>query len=127
MSTETGSRIAELRKKLELTQAQFAERIGLKFSVISMIELGKVSLTEANIRLVCLTFCVQESWLRSGIGEMFDEDAELSSYEKCLIGYFKQLSPKARRMLIEYAEKLLSDEAEFRRDSLLTEIGKKTG
>jgi transcriptional regulator with XRE-family HTH domain len=114
MDNEKGVRIANVRKKLGLTQSQFAEKIGLKFSAISMIELGKAPLTEANIRLICLTFGVREEWLRVGNGEMLNDEALLSERERRLLELFRRLSPQAQQMIIEYAEKLLADERAIR-------------
>ena len=111
MEQNIGERIIKLRKEIGLKQAEFGEKLGLTNSAISMIELSKSPVTEANIRLICFTFGVKEEWLRDGIGEMFDAEALLSEKEKRLLALFRQLSPKAQEMLIEYAEKLLSDEA----------------
>ena len=111
MGNSNKNRVFSLRKYLNLTQNQFSEKIGLKFSAISMLENDKAPLTEANIRLICLTFGVNEEWLRHGNGEMLDTEAGMSEREKRLIELFRKLSPKAREMLIEYAEKLIADEA----------------
>jgi transcriptional regulator with XRE-family HTH domain len=105
-----GKRLEELRKKLGLKQIEFAQKLGLTSAAISAIELGKTILTEANIRLICLTFGVREEWLREGEGEMMDEEVLLSEQERQLLAFFRQLSPIARKMLVEYAEKLISDE-----------------
>jgi transcriptional regulator with XRE-family HTH domain len=109
-----GKRLGELRKKLNLKQIEFAKELGLTSAAISAIELGKTPLTEANIRLICLTFGVREEWLREGKGEMMDDEARLSEQERQLLALFRELSPIARKMLIEYAEKLLSDEKALR-------------
>jgi len=109
----TGNRIGELRKILGLTQRGLANELGLTNSAVSAIELGKAPLTEANIRLICLTFGVREEWLREGTGEMLKDD-RLSDKEKRLLELYSQLSSRAQDMLIEYAEKLLSDEKTLR-------------
>jgi len=93
-----------------LTQAEFAEKLGFTQSNLSFIELGKTPLTESNIRLICLTFGVNEGWLRHGIGEMIDDESIYTDREKRLLALFRELSPRARELLIEYAEKLISDE-----------------
>lgn len=82
-------------------------------------------MSDQNIKLICFAFDVNEEWLRTGEGEMLDDEAKLSGYEKNLLGFFRQLSPKARRMLIEYAEKLISDERELRGES--PDAGEKAG
>jgi len=82
MEQNIGERIIKLRKEIGLKQAEFGEKLGLTNSAISMIELSKSPVTEANIRLICFTFGVKEEWLRDGIGEMFDAEALLSEKEK---------------------------------------------
>jgi len=118
-------RISELREKLDLNQTEFAKKIGVTSQFVSTIESGKSKFTEANIRLICLTFGVNEEWLREGKGEMLDEEAVLSDYDKRLLTFFSELSPQARKMLIEYAEKLVSDEKALRGGVEATEKGEK--
>jgi DNA-binding XRE family transcriptional regulator len=53
-------RILAIRKALRLNQADFAKRLGLKRTTLSMIEVGDNTLTDKNIRLLCMTFNVNE-------------------------------------------------------------------
>ncbi|MDR1325493.1 MAG: helix-turn-helix domain-containing protein [Treponema sp.] len=114
MKESIEKRITVLRNELGLTKAKFAERIGVTGQFVSMLESGKSKLTEANIRLTCLTFGVNEEWLREGTGEMLDEDAQLSDHERQLLAFFEELTPLAQKFLIEYAQKLVSDEQALR-------------
>jgi transcriptional regulator with XRE-family HTH domain len=114
MRDKAGERITLLRKELDLKQTEFSEKLGLKNSTISAIELGKNPLTEANIRLIALTFGVRKEWLREGTGDMMDEETLLTGREKRLLELFRRLSPVAQRMLVEYAEKLAADERALR-------------
>jgi transcriptional regulator with XRE-family HTH domain len=107
-------RLKEFRKSLNLTQGEFGEKIGMTDASISHMESGRTALSEQNIRLICLTFGVNEEWLRYGKGDMIDDEAQLDDKEKRLLVFFRQLSPKALEMLIEYAEKLVSDERTLR-------------
>ena len=66
-------RIKILRKSLDLTQQEFAIRIGTARNNIAGYETGKRSPSEAVISLICRTFNVSETWLRTGEGEMFVE------------------------------------------------------
>ncbi len=111
---EIHKRIIEVRKHSGLNQADFAKKLNLTQSLISRLESGKTPIIEQNIKLISLTFGVREEWLRSGEGEMENNEALLSDYEKRLLGLFGALSPRARKMLIEYAEKLGADEAALR-------------
>lgn len=65
-----GERVKELRKCLGLTLEKFGERLGVQKSAISKIERGDSGLTEANIKLICREFGINEEWLRTGSGEM---------------------------------------------------------
>jgi transcriptional regulator with XRE-family HTH domain len=116
MEESISKRIAALRNKLGLSKAKFAERIGVTGQFVSMVESGKSKFTEANIRLICFTFKVNEEWLREGRGNMIDDEAQLSDQEHQLMAFFRELSPLARKMLIEYAQKLVSDEKALREE-----------
>jgi transcriptional regulator with XRE-family HTH domain len=107
-------RLKQLRKFLRLTQGEFGEKIGMTDASVSHMESGRTALSKQNIRLICLVFGVREAWLESGEGEMLDDEALLSEREKRLLELFRRLSPKAQRMVIEYAEKLLDDEEAIR-------------
>jgi transcriptional regulator with XRE-family HTH domain len=97
-------RIRLVRKTLGLNQEEFARRIGLTQTALSMIEIGKVALTEKNIKLICATFDVNENWLRTGKGEMF---GTVSLYEKELLAVFSRLTPETQDFILEMAQSLL--------------------
>lgn len=63
-------RLKTLRKSLDLTQAQFAERVGVKPNTISQYESGRNNPTDAVLALICREYGVNEVWLRTGIGPM---------------------------------------------------------
>lgn len=69
-------RFAEIRKALEMTQEKFGNELGLNKSSISNIEKNIRSVTDKHIKLLCSTFNVNETWLRTGEGEMFCEISE---------------------------------------------------
>lgn len=64
-------RIIELRKLLNLSQTEFAEKIGMKQTSLSEIERGINSVRDSHIITICSIFSVNEDWLRNGIGEIF--------------------------------------------------------
>ena len=119
-------RLKELRKTLGLTQGEFGKKIGMSDVAISYMESGRTAISRQNSQLICLTFGVRQEWLETGNGDMMEPEAEYSDYEKRLLEFFRRLSPKARRMLIEYAEKLADDEAALRGDAK-PDAGEKTG
>lgn len=64
-------RIKALRDALNLTQQEFADRIGVKRSTIAKYEGGWNIPLDAVISMICREFNVSERWLRTGEGEMF--------------------------------------------------------
>lgn len=105
----------ELRKFLGFSGEKFGERIGLKKSAISKIELGTVNLTDQVIISICREFGVSEQWLRTGEGEMLvpvttdDEFARIageiiksgdSGFQTAIIEAWKR--PELRKLVREY-------------------------
>lgn len=66
-------RLKELRKTLGLSQEAFGSKLGVQKSAISKIEKGENGLKEQLIKLICVEFNVNESWLKTGEGQMFNE------------------------------------------------------
>lgn len=64
-------RLKRVRKYLDLTQQEFADKIGSKRNTVATYEMGRSEPSAAVISLVCKTFNVNETWLRTGDGEMF--------------------------------------------------------
>ncbi len=64
-------RIKKLRKVLDLTQQEFANRIGIKRNTIANYEAGRNAPIDSVVSLICREFGVNEAWLRTGEGEMF--------------------------------------------------------
>ncbi len=65
-------RLKELRKELGLTQEKFAERLRMKRNSIANYEIGRNEPIDAVIALICREFNVNETWLRTGEGEIFN-------------------------------------------------------
>ena len=64
-------RIKKLRKMLDLTQQEFASKIGSVQNTITGYETGRRIPSNQVISLICREFGVNEEWLRTGHGEMF--------------------------------------------------------
>lgn len=75
------NRIKEIRKDNHLTQAQFAERIGLKQNSIAQIEIGKRTPSEQVIISICREFGIFREWLETGEGLKYKK-APASGIEK---------------------------------------------
>lgn len=70
-TVQIGDRIKLLRKNLNLTQVEFAERIGLKQAAIGLLENATRNVTDRNILSICENFGADEEWLRTGHGNMY--------------------------------------------------------
>ena len=81
---EINERIRTLRKALKLKQADFGKQIGLTQTSLSMIERGTNALTDKNIRLICTTFNVNEKWLRTGNGNMFNDSPYIKEFDSII-------------------------------------------
>lgn len=105
-------RIKAIRKSfsIDLSQEAFGNRIGLTKAAISKIESGVSNPSEQTILSICREFNVNEEWLRTGNGEMFNqlsEDEELAFY----IGKITNGSDKFK---IDFIKKIcLFSEAEW--------------
>lgn len=65
-------RITRLRKKMNLRQREFAEKVGVSTGTVGSWESGVNLPGEARIRVICSVFNVRREWLEHGEGEMFD-------------------------------------------------------
>ena len=71
-------RLKELRKALNINQADFSKRLNLGQSTWAMIEVGKRNINDRHIISICREFNVNEQWLRNGTGEMFLETTDIT-------------------------------------------------
>lgn len=119
------SRIKQVRKALNLNQAEFGERIGVKQSTVTAYECGNRTPLDAVIAMICKTFDVNEAWLRTGEGEMFlprsrhDEIAEFmrdltyledSDFKVRLISVLSRLDEDGWKLLEAMAQQLRTEE-----------------
>lgn len=112
-------RIRELRKTLNLSQQEFADKINISRSNLGNIETGAVSVTDRVVIDICNAFGVSDEWIRSGNGEMFakrgrdeeiakfvgealaDEDGDIKAE---LIHVLSRLTPEQWKLLADIGE-----------------------
>jgi len=123
---DTIDRLIEVRDALRLNQGEFASKLGLSQGAVSDFEHRKKALIERNLKLICLTFGVNENWLRTGKGEMFIK-TPASPYEQPIYDKNGQpLSPEEGVFMGTY-RKLTEPNKEVARttvDALLKSQGK---
>jgi transcriptional regulator with XRE-family HTH domain len=98
-------RVVETRHALKLSQTSFAERIKISRGYIASIEMGNRRVNDRIIKIISMTFGVNETWLKSGQGKMFDdvEDFKLNQ----VISIFKKLDPSFQDYVIKQLDMLL--------------------
>jgi transcriptional regulator with XRE-family HTH domain len=116
-------RIKELRKSLGLTQLEFGEQVGVKANTIGNYEIGLRTPSDAVIRAICREFNVNEDWLRTGEGEMFNpQDEKLAAFvgslvaddsdpfKRRMVELLADLTPEEWKLLEKMAERLTKKE-----------------
>ena len=64
--------IRELRKKLNLTQTEFAEKVGVTMHTVQNWENGRATPPISMYELIAAAFGVSKNWLLTGEGESFN-------------------------------------------------------
>ena len=75
-------RIRLLRKELGLNQSDFGNKIGVKQGTVAGYESGARTPLDAVVSSICREFDVNEEWLRTGEGEMFEQMTEQQKLRK---------------------------------------------
>ena len=109
------ARIRKLREQLELTTREFGKRVGYSGPMISIIENGHKP-EEKLILAICSVFGVNESWMRNGTGEMFNQEHHSRQTKEEVITEFIQtilegLSETNRQIVFNAIEGLQRNEA----------------
>jgi transcriptional regulator with XRE-family HTH domain len=104
---EQKDRVKALRKHLNLTQDEFAKRIGIKYSALSKIENGENALTDQNMLLICTFFGVNDKWLREGGPGPWFNDKSIPG-AKDLIDTYRELEEINRNLVLDHAHYLLN-------------------
>lgn len=120
-------RIKKLRKALDLTQQEFADRIGVKRNTIATYEIGRNTPLDAVISSICREFGVSEAWLRAGEGEMFVRrepqpleellaqlirGRDITDADRILMKNFLELPERSRQEVITFVSKCAQEISE---------------
>lgn len=102
-------RIKILRKQLNMNQSEFGVRIGVKQGSVAAYECGARTPLDAVVSAICREFDVNETWLRTGEGEMFIEksrEEEIAAF----VGDILKGEPDFRRRLVSVLAKMSVEE-----------------
>ncbi len=112
-----GARIKTIRDNLDITQAVFADRLGTARNTIANYEIGRREPKDATIKAICREFNVNENWLRTGKGEMFDDtsnieierlarELSLDDFLRGIVTSYLELDAGGRKAVQEFVRKL---------------------
>ena len=102
---EVNDQIRQLRQTLSMTQTDFSQAICVSNGYTAEIENGHRVANDRIIRLICLTFGVNESWLKTGIGEMF-QSSPIEKRER-ILSLFNELTPQFQDYALAVIDRLL--------------------
>lgn len=100
------NRIKAVREVLRLSQREFGEKLGVSRDVISNIEYGRVPPKELLLRHICQLYKVNEHWLTTGEGEMFNGNLNVDSKYDEALRIFKTLHPSFQDFALDQIKKL---------------------
>lgn len=118
------NRIALVRSNSGMTQEEFAAKLGLSQNFIWMLEKGSRIPSDRTISDICREFKINETWLRTGEGEMevpVAEDDKIADFisdvlkgkpdiRRRLISALARLDPEDWDLIERMIEKVSGDE-----------------
>ena len=120
-------RFKEARKAAGLSQKELAEKLCMTQAHISAMEKGIRDITDRTISDICRELGVNETWIRSGQGEMFAagsvapsivaglaQEYDLDYFDQAVIGEYLKLDKNTRAVLKKKVKEFLKavEEAE---------------
>lgn len=103
-------RIKSIRKKLAMTADDFSSKLAVSRTTITNIETGARQPSNQLINSICREFDVNEHWLRTGEGQMFNELSREEELTRFFAKTLRNPESKTMRALI-YTLAQLPDEA----------------
>lgn len=126
-------RIRKIRKELDLTQQRLADTIGVKRNTIAQYEMGRTVPSDAIVFSICREFNINEDWLRTGNGEMFNKQSrneqmakltkqllseEDDSFKNRLISVLSNLTEEQWEVLADISEQLITENGYIRKAAM---------
>lgn len=115
------NRIKEIRKELDLTQQEFADRLGIKRGAVANYELGRNTPIDAVVSLICREFKINEEWLRNGTGSMFiitpssameqlKKEFNLDDFSYHLVYEYLKLEPAQKNIVNNFLQNIMKED-----------------
>lgn len=111
--SELKDRLKKIRRDLDLTQTEFAEKIGTVQNTITGYESGRRTPSGPVLASICRVFNVNDDWLLNENGpeflpapknefEALAKQYNLTGRERIAIEKFVQLNPEIRNGMLDY-------------------------
>lgn len=98
-------RVKQVRQTLNMSQAKFASALSMSNGYIAGIELEHNKVNDRIAKLICFTFNVSETWLKTGNGAMFEKESDqLAVFASSA---FKELKPVYQEYILKQIDQLL--------------------
>ena len=119
------SRISEVIADSGLSKTEFAKQVNVSQSHVSRMVSGETGVSDRTISDICREFNVNETWLRTGEGEMFNQITqseklaafladitadEGDDFKRRFVEMLAELEPEDWKLLERMAEKLQKKE-----------------
>lgn len=117
-------RIKKIRQDAGVTQAEFAESLGLSRIMVAHVETEKAIFSDRSMKDICRIYGVNEDWLRTGEGEPYAPKSRNEIIAEFLNSVMEDEPESVRRRWIE-AFASLPDETWRAFDSLACEYVKR--
>ncbi len=123
-----GDRIKKIRESIGESQRDFASSIKISQPALAMFENGQREAKDIHIEQICSKYGINESWLRTGEGDMFQElppedevaasisnvledincDSSIYTLIKELLLKYDRLDPRSKKVIDEYADDIIN-------------------
>lgn len=124
-----GERLKLIRKESGLNQTEFGSRINLSQTTIGLYESDNRVITDRALSQICSAFNINETWLKTGEGEMrratsplFLRDSSLDATDREIIESYIRMTPTQRQFIKDWIRRI----ADTMRPAIPTETEKKT-
>ena len=108
----TGQRIKHIRKQLKMTQAGFAEALGIERKRISQYETNYTDVPEYIIKGICREYNIEYNFLKFGSGniykkntqpilEIIKEEYNLNDIELMIVKNYLMMEPEMKKSLLD--------------------------
>ena len=98
-------RLKEVRQTLNMSQAKFAKALSMSNGYVAQVELGNTKVNDRIIKLMHFILNVNEEWLRTGKGDMFEEEPNTTL--ALAVSSFKELKPIYQEYVLKQIDQLL--------------------